>query len=191
MLINPEITQHTWANKPAIAQQGQIICITDVGENGSLWRGNGTKWNRLHSINLYSTTTPVDLTGTTTETTLATATIPAGVMGTNGRLELYFIWSFNNSAGVKTLRVRFGNQLCYAISQSTATYCATILSVQNTNSESLQKTPSGLSAGVGASTSIIFTTTVDTALAANLTLTGQLASGADNMSLVALYVEVV
>ena len=43
MLINSEITQYTWANKPSVAPLGQVICITDIGENGILCRGNGTK----------------------------------------------------------------------------------------------------------------------------------------------------
>ena len=185
------IGKSTWANKPATAPLGQVICITDIGEDGSLWRGNGTKWNRLHAISLYRTTTEVYLTGTTTETTLATVTIPAGVMGPNGRLVLHFIWSFNNSAGAKTLRVKLDNQNCSSIVQTTTAYCSTMLTVQNINSESLQKTPSGLSAGVGASSGVINTTTVNTAVNAYLTFTGQLASGTDNISLVALYVEVV
>ena len=43
-LLNPLISEYTWANKPSIAPSGQIICVTDIGENGSLWRGNGSKW---------------------------------------------------------------------------------------------------------------------------------------------------
>jgi hypothetical protein len=45
-LSNPLISEYTWANKPSVAPLGQIICVTDVGENGSLCRGNGTKWVR-------------------------------------------------------------------------------------------------------------------------------------------------
>jgi hypothetical protein len=40
-LSNPLISEYTWANKPSVAPLGQIICVTDVGENGSLCRGDG------------------------------------------------------------------------------------------------------------------------------------------------------
>ena len=79
-LYVPEILQYTWANKPATAPLGQIICITDVGENGSLWRGNGTKWIKLNAFVLYSNSTTTSLTGTTTETTLATIPIKGVVL---------------------------------------------------------------------------------------------------------------
>lgn len=36
---------YTWATKPsAVGQLGQLIIISDVGVNGSLWFSNGTKW---------------------------------------------------------------------------------------------------------------------------------------------------
>ena len=80
-LYKAGIIDYTWANKPSVAPSGQIICITDIGENGSLWRGNGTKWVRLHSIKFYDLSAAVVLTGTTSATTLATITIPAGLIG--------------------------------------------------------------------------------------------------------------
>ncbi len=55
------IIEYTWANKPSVAPSGQIICVTDVGENGSLWRGNGTKWVRLNPIKIFSLSTPFSL----------------------------------------------------------------------------------------------------------------------------------
>src|SRR5688500_6060251 len=47
-------------------------------------------------------------TGNTTETTLATVTVPANAIGANGRLRVTSLWSHTNSANSKTLRVRFG-----------------------------------------------------------------------------------
>jgi len=55
------VGKSTWANKPAIAPLGQIICITDIGENGILCRGNGTKWVRIHSIGYYDLDATVTL----------------------------------------------------------------------------------------------------------------------------------
>ena len=42
------IIEYTWANKPSVAPLGQIICVTDIGENGILCRGDGAKWIRMH-----------------------------------------------------------------------------------------------------------------------------------------------
>lgn len=69
------VGRSTWANKPAIAPLGQIICITDIGENGALFRSNGTGWVRIHSIGYYDLAATVTLTGTTLETELATMTV--------------------------------------------------------------------------------------------------------------------
>ncbi len=67
------IIEYTWANKPSVAPLGQVICITDVGENGSLWRGNGTKWVRLNPIKIFSLSAPFVLKDSTLAlTTLAT-----------------------------------------------------------------------------------------------------------------------
>jgi len=44
----------------------------------------------------------------TAENILGTATIPAGAMGLNGILRWHAVWTYTNSANVKTLRTRFG-----------------------------------------------------------------------------------
>jgi len=106
-LSNPLISEYTWANKPCVAPSGQIICVTDVGENGSLWRGNGTKWVRLRPTILYSLATPIVLTGTTAVTTLLTIPIPAALMGLIGRLNVLSFFALTNNANNKTLRANF------------------------------------------------------------------------------------
>ena len=100
-LSNPLISDYTWANKPSVAPLGQIICVTDVGENGILCRGNGTKWVRLNPIKVFSLSAPVSLTGSTSVVTLATVTIPAGLLGANGKLKIYPLWSTTNNANIK------------------------------------------------------------------------------------------
>src|SRR5688500_18573615 len=62
-------------------------------------------------------------TGTTDETVLATLTIKAGIMGTNGRLRVTSFWSYPNSANSKTVRQRFsglsGTQVNAALATTT------------------------------------------------------------------------
>jgi len=190
-LSNPLISEYTWANKPSVAPLGQIICVTDVGENGSLWRGNGTKWVRLNPIKIFSLSAAVVLTGTTTATTLATITIPAGLIGANGKLKIYPLWSTTNNANAKTLRATFGGLICTTMASQSVPNNSGLLIIRNINSESVQKCSSGLVAGIGSSAGSIASTTVDTSAATNITITGQLADSADTMTLEDLFVEVV
>ena len=183
------VGKSTWANKPAIAPLGQVICITDIGENGSLWRGNGTKWVRLNPIKIFSLSAPVVLKDTTSVVTLATITIPAGLMGANGKLKFYPLWATTNNANVKTLRATLGGSTCTTmISQSVPNNSGLVI-IRNINSESVQKCSSGLVAGIGSSSGSIASPTVDTSAATNITISGQLAVGTDTLTLEDLFVE--
>ena len=190
-LLNPLISEYTWANKPSVAPLGQIICVTDIGENGSLWRGNGTKWVRLNPIKIFSLSAPVVLTGSTSGVTLATITIPAGLIGANGKLKIYPLWSTTNNANVKTLRATFSGSTCTTMTSQSVPNNSGLVIIRNTNSESAQKCSSGLVAGIGSSLGSIASITIDTTAATNVTITGQLAVGTDTLTLEDLFVEVV
>ena len=190
-LYVPEILQYTWENKPATAPLGQIICITDVGENGSLWRGNGTKWVRLHSIKFYDLSAAVVLTGTTSVTTLATITIPAGLIGTNGKVKFYPLWSNTNNANTKTLRVVLnGATTVYTATSLNSVHNSGLLILRNFNSETTQRMSSGMVAGLGSSTGSVAASTIDTTVPVTVAVTGQLANSADTMTLEGLFVEI-
>lgn len=179
MLINSEITQHTWANKPAIAPLGQVICITDIGENGILCRGNGTKWIRMHQINLYNLATPVALTGTTLETTMLTVSIPASLMNKRGRLNVLGLMNLTNNANLKTLKVKFGGQTLATVTSTSQAALGFSTWLLNINSETAQRN--------GNATSF----TIDTTIANDLVITGQLANSEDTLTLIALSVEII
>ena len=185
------IIDYTWANKPSVAPLGQIICITDVGENGSLWRGNGTKWVRLNPIKVFSLSAPVSLTGSTSVVTLATITIPAGLLGANGKLKIYPLWATTNNANVKILRANIGGVLCTTMTSQSVPNNSGLVIIRNINNEAAQKCSSGLVAGIGSSTGSIASPTVDTSAATTITITGQLAVGTDTLTLEDLFVEVV
>lgn len=190
-LSNPLISEYTWANKPSVAPSGQIICVTNVGENGSLWRGNGTKWVRLNPIKVFSLSAPVSLTGSTSVVTLATITIPAGLLGANGKLKIYPLWSTTNNSNVKTLRANIGGLLCTTMTSQSVPNNSGLVIIRNINSEAVQKCSSGLVAGIGSSLGSIASPTVDTSAATTITITGQLAVGTDTLTLEDLFVEVV
>ena len=190
-LYKAGIIDYTWANKPSVAPLGQIICITDVGENGSLWRGDGTKWVRLNPIKVFSLSAPVSLTGSTSVVTLATITIPAGLLGANGKLKIYPLWATTNNANVKTLRAVFGGSVCTTMTSQSVPNNSGLVIIRNINNEAAQKCSSGLVAGIGSSTGSIASPTVDTSAATTITITGQLAVGTDTLTLEDLFVEVV
>jgi len=190
-LYKAGIIEYTWATKPSVAPNDQIICITDVGENGSLWRGNGTRWVRLHSIKFYDLSAAVVLTGTTSATTLATITIPAGLIGTNGKVKFYPLWSNTNNANNKTLRVVLNSwTTVYTGTVQNSVHNTGLLILRNFNSETAQRMSSGMTAGLGSSTGSIAAATIDTTAAVTVAVTGQLANSADTMTLEGLFVEI-
>ena len=182
-LYSKQIQDYTWANKPSVAPLGQIICVTDVGENGILCRGDGTKWRRMHQVNLYNLATPVVLTGTTAETTLLTITIPAALMGLIGRLNILSFFALTNNANNKTLRAAIvaNNVTTQCVVQGAASMAATGFNfwLLNLNSATAQRNNS----------SALFA--FDTTASMDLRITGQLANAADSMTLNTLSLELI
>ena len=178
-LLNPLISEYTWANKPSVAPLGQIICVTDVGENGILCRGDGTNWKRMSHITYYSLSGTVSLTGTTTETTLLTIPIKGGLMGLRGRLNAASFFSLTNNANVKTLRAKIGaNTIASAtpINQNVTGFHFWLL---NLNSNTSQRNNNAASFSI------------DTTVSMDLIITGQLANAADSMTLSTLTLELI
>jgi hypothetical protein len=178
-LLNPLISDYTWANKPSVAPLGQIICVTDIGENGILCRGDGAKWIRMHQVNLYNLATPVVLTGTTSETTMLTVSIPASLMNKRGRLNMLGLMNLTNNANLKTLKVKFGGQTLATVTSTSQAALGFSTWLLNINSETAQRN--------GNATSF----TIDTTIANDLVITGQLANSADTLTLIALSVEII
>lgn len=190
-ILNPAIAEYTWNNKPSTAPSGQIICITDIGENGSLWRGNGTKWVKLNAFVLYSNLTTTSLTGTTTETTLATIPIKGGVLGVNGKLRLYILGTVTNSANTKAFRLKHASTSLWQIAYTTAVGVTSQILFLNKNSESSQVTSLYNSAILSGNTVTAVTpSSINTAADFSLTITGQLADSADSISVTAIFAEI-
>ena len=178
-LSNPLISEYTWATKPNVAPSGQIICVTDVGENGILCRGDGTKWIRMHQVNFYNLATPVALTGTTSETTMLTVSIPASLMNKRGRLSVIVLLSLTNNANAKTVKAKVGGQTVAAITSTSQNLAAFSTWLLNVNSETAQKNGNAVSF------------TVDTTIANDLVITGQLANAGDTVTLTTFSMEII
>lgn len=130
-------------------------------------------------------TTQLSVTGTTSQTTLATVTLPAGAMGPNGVVHIRSLWSAGaNNANAKTARVRLdGNTMSSGALANNLTY-SDDRKIINRNNASSQLFLNTASSPFGVSTTALGTQATNTANAArDITFTGQLADGADTMSL--------
>jgi len=123
-------------------------------------------------------------TGNTSETNLATVSVPAGAIGANGRLRITAQFSYPNSANNKILRVRFGGTAFHVVTVTTTTHTKFQIDIGNRNSASSQVAGvTGLNSGFGASTSAMATGTVNTGNAQNILLSVQLADGSETIVL--------
>jgi hypothetical protein len=126
-------------------------------------------------------------TGNTTETILATVTIPAGAIGPNGTVEIVTLWSYTNSANNKTWRIRLGGIGGTQVALITRTTTATdgdLRVIRNRNSASSQvfyRNTLGFGIGVGSATPS--TGTVNTANAQDLVFTAELANSGETITL--------
>ena len=189
-LYKAGIIDYTWENKPATAPLGQIICVTDIGENGSLWRGDGTKWVRLHSIKFYDLSSAVVLTGTTSETTLLTVNIPDGLIGISGKVKMYPLYSMTNNANSKTLRVKLGGSTAFSTSVGSSSQSSALVIIRNIGSESVQKSATTVVSGLGNNSATLTTLAIDTSVTTTIVVTGQLANSADTMTLEDFFMEI-
>ena len=186
--------EYTWATKPAASsvRANHVIFVTDIG-NGSYFISDGTYWKKVHPVKLYTTgSTTTTVTNTTTETQVASFTLPGGVMGLNGILRLCPMLSHTNSANTKTLRVKLGaaTAITQAFGGSGSASAYGILTVRNLNSQSSQKSTQGGSFGVGTTSSAIGTSTADTSADITVSLTVQMGALAETVTLEHLFVEV-
>ena len=189
-LLNPLISEYTWANKPSVAPLGQIICVTDIGENGSLWRGNGTNWIKLNPIKLYTSVTPFVLTGTLVETTMGSMTIKGGLLGLNGQIKVYPVFTKGTGTTNRAIKVNLDGGQCFGSVFATTTTYSAIVTIRNQNSESSQKTSGNFAVGgIGAGTSNL-NTTANTANDTTLTITGTLANTGEPLTLDGFVVEI-
>jgi len=139
-----------------------------------------------------STTGPVNLTGTTAETNMASLKIPANSMGKNGAVEIKALWSYTNSANVKTLQPRFtstagatsGGVLWPNAAQTTTASFQMLLILHNNNATNSQTAFANAGGSPFASTaSAIATSSIDTTADSFINLNGVLALSTETLTL--------
>lgn len=146
-----------------------------------------------------SAATGMSVTGTLSETVLATVPVPAGCMGLNGILRVTSLWGVTNSANNKTLVWRLGaagngiaGDIFGSTTQTTVAAMRMQNQVQNRNSASSQVALSGIgTGGWGTTTAGIATATRDTSVALDLVFTGTLANTGETITLHQYLVELI
>jgi hypothetical protein len=100
----------TWANRPANPQDytGIIIQVSDVGLGGSLFISNGTLWVPVATVVLARSAVAIANSSSTNgaEFNFAPVTIPAGLMGLNGTIEVEALYTFTGSTNSKSAIIR-------------------------------------------------------------------------------------
>lgn len=154
---------------------------------------SGSAWLAVRYAPLtFQSAVAVAHTGNTTETALATVTIPGGSIGANGSVEISPMFTVTNNANIKRLRIRLGGTEIANWPITTLDLIRPLtLIIHNVNSQSSQKAPTasltGIQAGSGATPA---TASVNTAVDANITITAELANAADALTLQSYLVRV-
>lgn len=125
----------------------------------------------------------------TTETVLATITIPGGALGPNGFIELWTWTTVTSNANNKTQYVRLGGAAGTAVVDATVTTNSavsrfTIIGNRNSQSSQVAMAPSGNnSGGTGQFGAAYPTAAVDTSASWDLVIAGKKANSADTYTL--------
>jgi len=142
------------------------------------------------TLRVYGDYPNVTVTGTLSETILASIPIPAGAMPANGMARLTWTAANNNSANNKVLTVRLGassgvSGTSLAIqTQTTNIAFQTVTMIRNANATGSQAILSATNlAPYGTSTNTITAAAIDTTAQSFINITGTLANVADSLTL--------
>lgn len=135
----------------------------------------------------------VSNTGNTTETTLATISVPANSMGANGILRITTLFGYSGGAGTWTPRIKFNGTTFF---ESAAFATTILLARQIAQIANRNATNSQVGTSTGMSNQLVGTVAVatsahDTTTSLNITITGQLANAGDTVTLHSYLVELI
>lgn len=150
---------------------------------------------QTHLILGASAATGMSVTGTSSETALATITVPAGSMGLNGIIRVTPLFSYTNSANNKTLRVRLGGISGPAFLANTATTSLLAQPIVMIRNRGVANSQVGFTAAtfssIATTTGSLATGSVDTSAATTLVISGELANTGETITLESYIVELI
>lgn len=142
---------------------------------------------------LASSAVAVPHTGGTTETTLATITVPANSMGANGRLEIEALFSYTGGTDTWRPRIKFGGTTIHeqAAFGSTNVSAFLVTRLFNRNATNSQVAPSVTQLNLSQNAGAVVTAAIDTTSSQDVVITGQLTNAADTITLEAYTVRLI
>lgn len=178
-----------WANRPSAAGAAGLVARFTMPDGRVVpMVSDGVRWKPLGA---YVVAQPnANVTANTNEATLASVSIPGGLLGADGALRVLAVFSFTGTAGIKTMRMKFGGTTFVNSGPANTTLSASVFRVISNLSATSQVAIPVTAAEGGAQASVIVTGAVDTTADQQLVVAVQLASGADSATLTKLIVEV-
>ncbi len=161
----------------AISPSGNVQSLLGAADYAAMRALLGT------SYTIAKSGVAASITGTLTETTLGTFSIPAGAMGPNGQIEITSLWQSTSSANNKTFKVNFGASTAWTATVTTTSAEQAYTRVANrnaTNSQVVWINAGGYGSGTNAS---VVTFAVNSASAVTVNLTGTLANTGETITL--------
>lgn len=165
-----------------------VLPIANGGCNAATAQACTKNLNTWYAVCHSGVTSAV--TGTTSETTLATCAIPANSLGANGSIKVTAVTSQNNNANAKTFQVRFDGNSHYAVGLANTLSGNYQITINNKNATNSQVSVGDFLQSFNAAAVAVHTTATDTTASKNITLTGTLANSADNITLQYYIIEV-
>jgi len=137
---------------------------------------------------------PASVTGTVSETTLATIAIPAGADGPNGLTRVTTKWTIPSNANTKTPRIRLGGvsgTVVATVSHTTNTTAFLQVDIENRGATNSQFSQPRGNRGTDTVMTVFapVASAVDMSVAQSVVISGQLGSAGDTMTLESYTVE--
>jgi hypothetical protein len=176
--------------------QGNDTIVKVVGENSIGTLGPIRFFSRERRVGPFAKdTSDRPVTGTTSETTLETITIPAGLLGLDGGLRFYMrVDALGSPAGTRTLRIKLNSDTFFTTQFPVGEVALFEVLIFNDGAADDQQI-SGHTLRINVSgppiTGIFATTAEDSTSDMDIVVTGQLSNGADDFSLTLTFVELI
>ena len=183
------VLNYTVANLPAAsAASGQMVRVTDLGTGSAVFVSNGSHWLPVGEVLLYVDNVGATLTTVTTETVLSEFTLNKKLASPNMTIVVNSLWSMNNSANIKTPRVRFGGiagteYVNTQIASNNSFQSECLIRFRNALNSQTAMSATQWSSYSAASGAVVTSSLDMTVNDAAIVLSGQLANAADYLTL--------
>lgn len=187
MKIKQNITAATVA---LVILFGILIGLAFVASNAEAANQYGIGKGNIYSVPTLTTyyLTSSSVTGTTTEKELGVVPVPGGKMGPHGALRIKTLYSYTNSANVKTVKLYFGGQLAHTATMTTTGIFSYSIIIRNKGT--VTQNNSQIDTANGPTSGSSMTVNTGPGVSNNISFTCQLSNATETCSLLSYIVEV-